>query len=99
MKKILLVVMLLASVLFLNACGNEKNPMISNPEEDYLTVKEGTNTYTVKNKRVYDVLKEQVGYAMLNDLIDTDLLKNTKSNSVSFWDQVTNDEIRRRYLP
>lgn len=96
MKKILLVVMLLASVLFLNACGNENNPMISNPEEDYLTVKEGTNTYTVKNKRVYDVLKEQVGYSMLNDLIDTDLLKNTKSDGVSFWDQVTQEEIDTR---
>lgn len=96
MKKILLVVMLLASVLFLNACGNDKNPTISNPEEDYLTVKEGSYTYTVNNKRVYDVLKEQVGYSMLNDLIDTDLLKNTKSEGVSFWDQVTQEEINTR---
>ncbi|MCK9470565.1 MAG: hypothetical protein WC006_04920 [Bacilli bacterium] len=97
MKKILFIVMLLASVLFLNACGSEKNPTISDPDADYMTVKEGNYTYTVSKGKVYEVLKGQVGFSMLMDLIDTDLLKNTKnSNGTSYWDLVTEAEVNER---
>jgi hypothetical protein len=98
MKKILLIVMLFASVLILNACGNDKNPMISDPDSAYMTVKEGNNTYIVKNRKVYDALKNQVGYTTIMDMIDTDLLKNTKNaQGVSYWDQITDEDIKKEF--
>lgn len=94
MKRILLLVVLFASLLVLSACGSTRNPMISDPDGVYLTAKEGANTYNVTRRRVYDLLKDQVGYSMLKDVIDTDLLKNTKNNDgKSYWDLVTQAEI------
>lgn len=97
MKKILLIMMLLVSTFLLASCGTVENPMISDPNGTYFSAKEGTNVYTVSNKKIYNILKEQVGYTTLMDLIDTDLMKNNKKDNVSYWDQVTEAEITEKY--
>ena len=72
--------------------------MISDPDSAYMTVKEGNNTYIVKNRKVYDALKNQVGYTTIMDMIDTDLLKNTKNaQGVSYWDQITDEDIKKEF--
>ncbi len=93
MKKIVLFLLLFTSLFFISACGSAKSPKISNPNDNYLTAKEGTYTYTVKNSKVYEMLKENVGYSVLIDMIDRDILKEEKKDGVSYWNQVTEDEI------
>ena len=52
----------------------------------------------MKNRKVYDALKNQVGYTTIMDMIDTDLLKNTKNaQGVSYWDQITDEDIKKEF--
>lgn len=96
MKRILLLLTLLASLFVVTACGSSKDPMVSDPDGVYVEIKEGNYTYKVTRKKIYEVLKEQVGYSLLKDLIDTELLKNEKNSSgKSYWNLVTDEEIEK----
>lgn len=96
MKKTLLVLMLLTSMFLISACGNsKKNPNISNPDAIYMSATEGGFTYSIKNKDLYTTLKKQVGLSTLLDIIDIDLLQNTKKDNVSYWDMAKESVVER----
>lgn len=96
MKKTLLVLMLLISMFLISACGNsKKNPNISNPDAIYMSATEGGFTYSIKNKDLYATLKKQVGLSTLLDIIDIDLLQNTKKDNVSYWDMAKESVVER----
>ncbi|MDD4000857.1 MAG: hypothetical protein PHX62_08230, partial [Bacilli bacterium] len=96
MKKILTLLTLVIGLAVLSACGGQKYPEISNPNDAYFTAKEGEYTYTFSNKQVYDELKTQVGLNLLIDLFDQDLLKATKKDNKSYWELVTTEEINEK---
>ncbi len=96
MKKILFVLTLLTGLVIMSACGGEKNPEISTPNDAYFTAKEGEYTYTFTNKQVYDELKSQVGYNLLIDMFDKDLLSATKKGNKSYMESVTEEEITEK---
>lgn len=97
MKRILLLVTLFASLIAFTACGSSnKYHTISNPDDLYLTAKEGSFVYTITNKKVYETLKSQVGYTLLMDAIDKDLLKSIEKNGKSYWNQVTDEEVTEK---
>ena len=93
-KRFALLVLLLVATLCVASCGKTiTNANISNPNDVYFSVTEGTYTYELTKGEVYAEVKNDFGLTTLLSLVDTHLLKNTQNGAKSFWDSVTADEI------
>lgn len=97
MRKISLLFVLLFSTLLIIGCDNSQDevtiPLLKNPQGEYLTVNENGNSYLITNEEIYSKMKLKYGSYSLLDMIDKDLMMTTKLNNISFWDQVTEQEV------
>jgi hypothetical protein len=93
MKKIIMFFLMLTSLFIMVGCKSEKQPQLSAPNDAYFTATEDGYTYSLSNKQVYDQLKRQVGFNVLLDMVDSDLMKSTKKGNQSYWDLITEEKI------
>lgn len=99
MKKLLYSLLILVFALTLFACKKKNetvktkaNPMVSNPDEVFASLKEKDNTYTVKNNELYLTLKVQAGTDTLLNIVDKYLISNVDGKN--YLNSVTTDEIK-----
>ena len=98
MKKLLYSLLILVFALSLFACKKKNetvktkaNPVISNPNDEFAKLTEGSNTYVVKNGELYLTLKVQAGAETLINMIDKYLLSDVDGKN--YYTSVTLDEI------
>lgn len=93
MKKIIMFLLMLTSLVVIVGCKSEKQPQLSAPNDAFFTVTEDGFTYKLTNKQVYDQLKRQVGFNVLMDMVDKDLMKSTNKGNQSYWNSITEEQI------
>lgn len=92
---IVILLIIIGAAVTCTVLSREKdNPVISDPDTEYVSAKEGGFTYSINNSEIYKKLKANVGLSTLVTMINRDLLKDVKNSSnVSYYDAVTTEAI------
>ncbi len=92
---VLIIILLIVGAAILGSVlRREKDlPTITDEDGIYLTISDGSRSYNITKKYMYEELKSNVGLKSLLDLIDKHLLESTKKDGVSYLDLVTEEQI------